>query len=115
MSEAEDIKVGDVVYVRSGSPAMTVNRINTEDCSAELIWFDESELNKMDAPLVILTLIDPDLAQNQEAVMRDTTQAMEMMRKQRRLDEKQRIVANKNPDGSVTMDVVDKSADNPPS
>ncbi|MDO7187303.1 DUF2158 domain-containing protein [Acinetobacter baumannii] len=35
--------IGDVVYLKSGSPAMTVNRIFEERGTVECVWFVENE------------------------------------------------------------------------
>lgn len=40
----EEFKIGDVVYLKSGGPAMTVSYV--EDNSVEAQWFDEK--NKVD-------------------------------------------------------------------
>ena len=39
----EDIKLGDVVYLKSGSPAMTVTEeLNEEESEMLCQWFDKS-------------------------------------------------------------------------
>lgn len=39
-----DLKVGDVVYLKSGGPAMTVHRIIVDRDNAECAWFQDDEL-----------------------------------------------------------------------
>lgn len=36
-------KIGDVVYLKSGGPAMTVNRIIEERDNIECVWFVKNE------------------------------------------------------------------------
>ncbi|ENV98320.1 DUF2158 domain-containing protein [Acinetobacter bereziniae] len=35
--------IGDVVYLKSGSPAMTINRLIEERGNVECVWFVENE------------------------------------------------------------------------
>ncbi len=44
---------GDVVYLKSGSPGMTVCTV--KDCIVECIWFDKARDRAKDFPEVMLT------------------------------------------------------------
>jgi len=39
-------QIGDVVYLKSGSPAMTVNKIIEERGNIECTWFIDNKLEK---------------------------------------------------------------------
>lgn len=45
MNEADKIKPGDVVTLKSGGPAMTVTQVN-DASSFECMWFDDAFLHK---------------------------------------------------------------------
>lgn len=38
-----DLNVGDVVFLKSGGPAMTVNKIFEERGNVECVWFDDNK------------------------------------------------------------------------
>ena len=51
-------KVGDVVYLKSGSPAMTVEDF-FDDGRVQTIWFDGAETKKQGFQPDVLTKDDP--------------------------------------------------------
>lgn len=42
----EDLKIGDVVKLKSGGPIMTIQWINEEDDSAKCSWFKGNEVGE---------------------------------------------------------------------
>jgi len=52
-----DIKVGDVVELKSGSPRMTVGKIVGDQCT--VLWFGESnEPSQSECPIAVLVKRD---------------------------------------------------------
>jgi uncharacterized protein YodC (DUF2158 family) len=47
MSE-QQLKVGDVVQLKSGGPAMTVNSISPNGAAIECVWFDDDDNRQFD-------------------------------------------------------------------
>lgn len=50
MSESDNkgkFVVGDVVRLRSGSPAMTITNVSEENGCVDLLWFDEVTLRSI--------------------------------------------------------------------
>lgn len=57
MTTHEDIKPGDVVYLKSGSPPLTVDSIHEERCL--VLRFNEAEVWSATLNLCVLTKVNP--------------------------------------------------------
>lgn len=58
-----NIKQGDVVWLKSGGPKMTI-KTTYEDEICTCIWFKHGELQYCDLESDTLTTVDPDLFEN---------------------------------------------------
>ena len=58
-----NIKKGDIVWLKSGGPKMTI-KTTTEDEICTCIWFKHGELQYCDLESDTLTIVDPDLFEN---------------------------------------------------
>ncbi len=54
------LEVGDVVWLASGGPALTIIEIDEEKATAEVYWHDGQRFQETDFPLVALVDRDPD-------------------------------------------------------
>ena len=54
-----DCKVGDVVYLKSGSPAMTVQAVDDTPGEIEVVWFDKNQKHTATFKRTLLTLDNP--------------------------------------------------------
>jgi uncharacterized protein YodC (DUF2158 family) len=61
-----NFKLGDVVYLKSGSVAMTITKMEKDVFS--VLWFDfnKCKLRESDIPHDSLTIVNPNPAQKQE-------------------------------------------------
>lgn len=55
----EEIKAGDIVYLKSGGPKMTVVSTYVDDSMAECAWFDQNRAEGASFPMEALTKKDP--------------------------------------------------------
>lgn len=55
----EEIKAGDIVYLKSGGPKMTVVSTYVDDSMAECAWFDQNKAEGASFPMEALTKKDP--------------------------------------------------------
>lgn len=53
------MEIGDVVYLKSGSSAMTVIKLNDEDKSVDLQWANGPNFMTTRTPIAALCLEDP--------------------------------------------------------
>ncbi len=58
-----NIKKGDIVWLKSGGPKMTI-KTTSEDEICTCIWFKHGELQYCDLESDTLTIVDPDLFEN---------------------------------------------------
>lgn len=65
MDDEDQLKLGDVVWLRSGGAAMTVSGLRIDDgrvAGAEVVWFDRQAHRQNDVfPVSVLTDEDPEL------------------------------------------------------
>ncbi|MCU4431893.1 DUF2158 domain-containing protein [Acinetobacter pittii] len=60
--------IGDVVYLKSGGPAMTINQIYKERENVQCVWFVQNEQKECIFKLQTLTSINPLLKPSPQVV-----------------------------------------------